>query len=118
MVSLARLFALDGMNLAISKVRVSDGSLQSSHTQVIPHFPTLSSLRRVDWWLPSTMLPWHYDCLPPEVFRDLLGDIIKHAPNLRYLTIGGPLDSYISSQHYSSSPILSLRNLTTLTSGN
>ncbi|KIJ92226.1 hypothetical protein K443DRAFT_685395 [Laccaria amethystina LaAM-08-1] len=114
MVSLARPFSSDGMNLAICKVRVSDGSLQSSHTQVIPHFPTLSALRRVDWWLPLTMPTRYPFSSPTEVFRDLLGDIIKHAPNLRYLTIGGPPDSYISSQHYPSSPILSLRNLTTL----
>ncbi|EDR08347.1 uncharacterized protein LACBIDRAFT_326720 [Laccaria bicolor S238N-H82] len=117
MVSLARPFASAGMNLAICKVRAGNhGSLESSHTQVIPHFPTLSALRRVDWWLPVTMPSRHRDSGPSstEVFHDLLGDIIKHAPNLRYLTIGGPPHSYISSQQYSSSPVLSLRNLTTL----
>ena len=113
MVSLARPFAFDGMNLAICKVRVSDGSQQSPYP-VIPHFPTLSALRRVDWWLPLTMPSRHSDYLSTEVFRDLLGDIIKHAPNLQYLTIGGPPSSYISSQHYSPSPVLSLPNLTTL----
>ena len=115
MVSLARPFAFDGMNLAICKVRVGDGSRQSSHMQVIPHFLTLSALRRVDWWLPTTTVPsGHSDTSSTEVFRDLLGDIIKHAPNLQYLSIGGPSHSYISSQRYSSSPILSLPNLTTL----
>jgi len=114
MVSLIRPFAFDGVNLAICKVRVSDGSLQSSHTRVIPHFPTLSALQRVDWWLPLIMPSWRSDLPSTEVFHDLLGDIIKHSPNLRYLTIGGPSHSYLFSQHHSSSPILSLRNLTTL----
>ena len=113
MVSLTRSFAFEGMNVAICKVRVGDSS-QSPHTQVIPHFPTLSALRRVDWWLPTTMPSRRSDPSSTEVFHDLLGDIIKHAPNLRYLTIGGPPNSYISSQHYSSPPILSLCNLTTL----
>ena len=115
MVSLVRLFAFDGVTLAICKVRVGDGSPHSSHMQVIPHFPTLSALRRVDWWLPRTTVPSrHSDLSSTEVFRDFLGDIIEHAPNLRYLTIGGPPHSYISREFYSSSPILSLRNLTTL----
>ena len=113
MVSLSRPFAFDGMNLAICKVRVSDGSQQNPYP-VIPHFPALSALRRVDWWLPLTMPSRHSDYLSTEVFRDLLGDIIGHAPNLRYLTIGGPPSSYISSQHYSPSPVLCLPNLTTL----
>jgi len=114
MVSLARPFAFAGTNQTICKVRVSDGSLQSSHTQAIPHFPTLSALRRVDWWLPLNMPYWRSDLPSTEVFCDLLGDIIKHAPNLRYLTIGGPRDSYIFSQHGFPPPILSLPNLTTL----
>ena len=113
MVSLARPFAFDGMNLAICKVRVSDGSQQSPYP-VIPHFPTLSALRRVDWWLPLTMPSRHSDYLSTEVFRDLLGDVIRHAPNLQYLAIGGPPNSYLSSQYYSPSPVLSLPNLTTL----
>ena len=113
-VSLTRPFALDDVNLAICKVRVSDGSQQSPHTQVIPRFPTLSALRRVDWSLPFTILSGRSDLPSTEVCDDLLGDIIKHAPNLRYLTIGGPPRSYISLQHHSFPPILSLRNLTTL----
>ncbi|EDR08346.1 uncharacterized protein LACBIDRAFT_326719 [Laccaria bicolor S238N-H82] len=115
MVSLTRPFAFDGVILAICKVRVGDGSRQSSHMQVIPHFPTLSALRRVDWWLPKTAVPSrHSDLSSTELFRDLLGDIIKHAPNLQYLTIGGPSHSYISGERYSFAPILSLHNLTTL----
>ncbi|EDR08612.1 uncharacterized protein LACBIDRAFT_326782 [Laccaria bicolor S238N-H82] len=116
MVSLARPFAYDGTNLVICKVRVGDSSQQSSHLQVIPHFPTLSALRRVDWWLPLTMPPRRFDLSSTELFQDLLGDIINHAPNLRYLTLGGPANSFIFSQQPFSSitPILSLHNLTTL----
>ena len=52
-------------------------------------FPSLTSVKRIDWWIPGrTTRRLQIDASPNHI-SGFLKDLLLHSPNLRYLTLSG-----------------------------
>ncbi|KDR81925.1 hypothetical protein GALMADRAFT_135315 [Galerina marginata CBS 339.88] len=80
-------------------------------------FPTFTSVKRIEWWIPGVTPTVNGLLIAPfqwRPFSGFLGEIVAHSPNLQYLTLSGGWRFFDTSNPIEPFTRPTYNNLTTL----